>query len=72
DRLCRDRHKRRNYLFAGADSDGERAAAICSLIGTAKLNRINPEAHQRAVHTCITDHPINRVADLLPWNVSVT
>lgn len=59
---------RRNYLFAGADSGGERAAAIYSLIGTAKLNGVAPEACLRHVLTHITDHPVNRVDDFLPWN----
>ncbi len=59
---------RRNYLFAGADSGGERAAGIYSLIGTAKLNGIDPEAWLRHVLTQITDHPVNRVDELLPWN----
>jgi hypothetical protein len=59
---------RRNYLFAGADSGGERAASIYSLIGTAKLNRIDPEAWLRHVLTHIADHPVNRVDDFLPWN----
>ena len=59
---------RRNYLFAGADSGGERAAAIYSLIGTAKLNGVAPEAWLRHVLTHITDHPVNRIDDFLPWN----
>ena len=59
---------RRNYLFAGADSGGERAAAIYSLIGTAKLNGVDPEAWLRHVLTNIADHPVNRVDDFLPWN----
>ncbi len=59
---------RRNYLFAGADSGGERAAAIYSLIGTAKLNGIDPEAWLRHVLANIADHPVNRVDDFLPWN----
>ena len=58
---------RRNYLFAGADSGGERAAAIYSLIGTAKLNSVDPEAYLRFVLTRIADLPINRVNELLPW-----
>ena len=59
---------RRNYLFAGADSGGERAAAIYSLIGTAKLNGVDPEAWLRHVLARIADHPVNRVDDFLPWN----
>ncbi len=62
---------RRNYLFAGADSGGERAAAIYSLIGTAKLNGVDPEAWLRHVLTHIADHPVNRVDDFLPWNCSL-
>lgn len=60
---------RKNYLFAGSDSGGERAAAIYSLIGTAKLNGLDPEAYLRQVLERIADHPINRIAELLPWNV---
>ena len=59
---------RKNYLFAGSDAGGERAAAIYSLIETAKLNGLDPEAYLRHVLTRIADHPINRVAELLPWN----
>jgi hypothetical protein len=59
---------RRNYLFAGADSGGERAAAMYGLIGTAKLNGVDPEAWLRYVLTHIADHPVNRVDDFLPWN----
>ena len=61
---------RRNYLFAGADSGGERAAAIYSLIGTAKLNGIDPEAYLRFVLARIADHAINRVDELMPWLVA--
>lgn len=60
---------RRNYLFAGADSGGERAAAIYSLIGSAKLNGIDPAAYLRHVLARIAEHPINRIDELLPWNV---
>ena len=61
---------RRNYLFAGSDRGGESAAAIYSLIGTAKLNGIDPENYLRNVLSHIADHPINRIEDLLPWNLS--
>jgi transposase len=60
---------RKNYLFAGSDSSGERAAAIYSLIGSAKLNGIDPEAYLTAVLRHIADHPINRIEELLPWNM---
>jgi hypothetical protein len=58
---------RKNYLFAGSDRGGERAAALYSLLGTAKLNDLDPEAYLRNVLTRIADHPINRIAELLPW-----
>jgi transposase len=60
---------RKNYLFAGSDAGGERAAAIYSLLGSAKLNGIDPEAYLSLVLRRIADHPINRIADLLPWNL---
>ena len=63
---------RKNYLFAGSDSGGERAAVIYSLIGTAKLNGLDPEAYLRMVLTRIADHPINRIEELLPWNIVTT
>jgi transposase len=60
---------RKNYLFAGSDSGGERAAVIYSLLGSAKLNGIDPEAYLSSVLRRIADHPINRIAELLPWNL---
>jgi transposase len=61
---------RKNYLFAGSDTGGERAAAIYSLIGSAKLHDLDPEAYLHEVLTRIADHPINRISDLLLWNIS--
>jgi transposase len=61
-----------SYLFAGSDAGGERAAAIYSLIGSAKLNGLDPEAYLRQVLTRIADHPINSIAELLPWNLKST
>lgn len=60
---------RKNFLFAGSDAGGERAAALYSLLGTAKLNGHNPEALLRDVLTRIGEHPIRRIAELLPWNL---
>ena len=61
---------RKNYLFAGSDAGGERAAAMYSLIGSAKLNGIDPGHYLRTVLASIADHPIRRIADLLPWNIT--
>ncbi len=61
---------RKNYLFAGADSGGERAAAIYSLIGSAKLNGIDPELYLRTVLARIADHSISQIEQLLPWNLA--
>ena len=61
---------RKNWLFAGSDDGGERAAAIYTLTETAKLNRLDPEAWLRDVLARLADHPINRIAELLPWNIA--
>jgi transposase len=60
---------RKNWLFAGSDKGGERAAGILSLIETAKLSGIDPEAYLRTVLTKIADHPIARIDELLPWKL---
>jgi hypothetical protein len=62
---------RKNYLFAGFNGGGERAAATYSLIGTAKLNGLNAEAYRTHVLARIADHPIRRIEELLPWNVEL-
>jgi transposase len=61
---------RGNYLFMGSDAGGERAAAIYSLVETAKLNGLDPQAYLREVLTRIAEHPINRIDELLPWNIA--
>jgi transposase len=63
---------RKNYLFAGSDVGGERAASIYSLMGSAKLNGLDPEAYLREVLSRIADHPITRIEELLPWNVAAS
>jgi hypothetical protein len=59
---------RRNWLFAGSDAGGERAAAMYSILQTAKLNDVNPEAYLTDTLTRMADgHPINRITELMPW-----
>ena len=62
---------RKNYLFAGSDQGGERAAALYSLIGTAQLNGLDPMAYLRHVLSVIATHPINQVDQLLPWQIEL-
>jgi hypothetical protein len=61
---------RKNFLFAGSDCGGERAAAMYSLIGSAKLNGLDPELYLRTVLAQIADHPVSHIQDLLPWNLA--
>jgi transposase len=59
---------RRNWLFAGSDAGGKRAAVMYSILQTAKLNAVNPEAYLTDTLARIADgHPINRIAELMPW-----
>ena len=62
---------RKNYLFLGSDAGGERAATMYSLLGTVKLNGINPETYLRHVLSVIADYPVNRVDELLPLNLNL-
>jgi transposase len=59
---------RKNYLFAGSDAGGRRAAILYTLIQTATLNGLGPEAYLRDVLARIADHPINRIDEFLPWH----
>ena len=61
---------RKNFLFAGSDAGGDRAAAIYRLIGSAKLNGLDPETYLRFVIERIADYRINKLDDLLPWHVA--
>ncbi len=61
---------RKNYLFLGSDSGGQRAASLYSLIGTAKLCGLDPDFYLRTVLATISDHPISRIQELLPWNLA--
>jgi transposase len=61
---------RKNYLFAGSDAGGERAAAIYTLVKTAKLNGLNPETYLRDILDKIANgHTINRIGELVPWKI---
>lgn len=62
---------RKNHLFAGSDAGGETAAVLYSLVETAKLNDINPQFYLAKVLATIQDHKSTKLAELLPWNVSI-
>ena len=59
-------------MFAGNDEGGKRAANLYSLLGTAKLHGLNPQAYLTYVLTHIADTKINRIDELLPWHVAST
>jgi len=59
---------RKSWLFAGSDRGGQRAAAMYSLIATAKLNNVDPRAWLADVLRRIGDHPASHLDELLPWN----
>lgn len=63
---------RKNFMFYGSDRGGDRAAAAYTLLETAKLNDINPQAYLTWVFDTIADHPVNRIDELLPWNFRQT
>jgi len=61
---------RKNWLFAGADTGAETLARAMTIIETAKMNGLDPQAYLADILTRIHDHKINRINDLLPWNWS--
>jgi transposase len=63
---------RKNYLFMGSDSGGQQAAALYCLIATAKLNGLDPALYLRTILAQISDHPINRIQELLPCNIAAS
>ncbi|CAB5587051.1 Transposase and inactivated derivatives [Citrobacter werkmanii] len=63
---------KKNYIFFGSDHGGERGALLYGLIGTCRLNGIDPEAYLRYILSVLPEWPSNKVAELLPWNVDLT
>ena len=61
---------RKAWPFCGSDGGGTWAAAIMSLFLTARLNNLDPEAYLRLVLERMAEHPVSRVAELLPWNIT--
>lgn len=62
---------RKNWLFAGSDLGGERAAVMYTLIETARMNGLDPESYLRDIIARIADHPMKRLDELLPWNIAL-
>jgi transposase len=62
---------RKSFLFLGSDNGGDRAATLYSLLGTAKLNGLNPGKYLTHVLSVIADYKLNKVDELLPWNVKL-
>ena len=58
-------------MFAGSDNGGHTAAGIYSLIETAKMNNINPQLYLQKVLATIQDYNYKKIADLLPWNITL-
>lgn len=63
---------KKNYIFFGSDHGGERGALLYGQIGTCRLNGINPEGYLRHILNVLPEWLINKVAELLPWNVDLT
>ncbi|VCZ23805.1 Putative transposase (identified by ISEscan HMM) [Escherichia coli] len=63
---------KKNFMFFGSDHGGERGALLYGLIGTCRLNGIDPEAYLRHILSVLPEWPSNRVDELLPWNVVLT
>jgi transposase len=58
---------RKNYLFCGSDTGGQRAACVYTIVESAKMSGINPQAYLTDVLGRIADHPIHKIDALLPW-----
>ncbi|MGA6511517.1 IS66 family transposase, partial [Klebsiella sp. K769] len=63
---------KKNFIFFGSDHGGERGALLYGLIGTCRLNGIDPEAYLRHILSVLPEWPSNKAAELLPWNVVLT
>ena len=63
---------KKNFIFFGSDHRGERGALLYGLIGTCRLNGVDPEAYLRYILSVLPEWPSNKVAELLPWNVDLT